>query len=280
MQYTFTRSGDIQVAVPCELVASVESSHQEINIIDTDAWGRCLILDGVVNTSSKYNAAIHESLYAVPYEVCKPTSVLILGGGDLLGAKMCLDLGLKHVSVVELDPAVVELSLQHLHDDTGFVDDHRLEIRYADAAQFVAEHKQRYDMIIVDMTDPQGISSAVYSSQFMANTRELVDGLLCSQCDSPETIGDSYFSLVNRYRAVFEHVRPFRVWIPPYLELFGRLLASRHEFELPTKIGNYSWLTADLLQAMFGMFSKGEERRLSLEHEFEEQSSVRRWSIG
>lgn len=279
MRYTYSRLGDIEVSVPCKLVASSESEFQQISIIDTKAWGRCLILDGVVNTSSRFNVPIHESLYAVPYEVCKPKSALILGGGDLIGAKMCLDLGLERVVVVDIDKNVVELSIDYLHDDTRFVDDHRLDILYEDAALFVDKNRQQFDMVIIDMTDPDGISADIYASEFITKVHKLVGGILCSQCDSPDTIGSNYYSIVNAYRTVFEHSRPFRVWIPSYLELFGRLLASPIEITLPQKIGNYSWLTVELFHAMFGMFSKLEKEGFSACHAFQERSSVNSWSI-
>lgn len=286
MKYQYTRQGNITVSIPCELVYREASRYQDIAIIDTDAWGRCLILDGVVNTSSNHNDVIHESLYGIPLlSHPAPRRVLILGGGDLFGARMCLSWkGVERVDMVEIDSKVVSASKKYLHKSTSFLNDPRLNLTIMDAMFFLQEKNLEYDVIVVDMTDPFGISSALFGEEFALLMKGCMNkaSVLSTQCDSPDTIGDDFYRIISSYSAHFQ-VSPYRVWIPPYLEMFGRLLVSsstRLPKSVVTSAYPFTWLTDEMEVSMFH-HKTVTDARMSKVTSFtsRDSTSVQKWSI-
>src|SRR3954454_2090837 len=92
------------------LVASVETEFQRIDIVDTEAFGRVLLLDGHVQLSSMDERAYHEALVQIPLlNLEQPKSALVVGGGDGgVIRELCRHRGIEHVARAEIDSGVVE----------------------------------------------------------------------------------------------------------------------------------------------------------------------------
>lgn len=84
-----------------------------------------------------------------------------LGGGSL--AKFCHRF-LPHtdITVIEINPHV----LAHRGDFAVPPDDHRFTVRLADAADFVRETEQKFDVVLADGFDIDGLPEALSSPQF------------------------------------------------------------------------------------------------------------------
>ena len=139
--------------------------HQHLIIFDNEEFGRVLALDGVVQTTERDEFIYHEMLAHTPILAHgRARNVLIVGGGD--GGM--LEEVLKHDSVetavqVEIDDTVVELAKQHLRmicDDA--YEDPRTELVIADGVEYVNETDRRFDIIIVDSTDPIGPGEVLF----------------------------------------------------------------------------------------------------------------------
>jgi spermidine synthase len=92
------------------------SPYQRVTIIDSQAYGKALLLDGCWMTAERQERHYHEAAGA-PRPVLRRRieRVLVIGGGDGGTARECLrHPGCEHLDLVEIDPVVVELAQRHL----------------------------------------------------------------------------------------------------------------------------------------------------------------------
>ena len=168
------------------VVHQSRSAYQDILVFDSVDFGRVLALDGVLQTTERDEFVYHEMLTHVPLMAHGAAQdVLIIGGGDG-GA---LEEVLKHESVervvmVELDPEVVEVCRQYLPSISGAAfEDPRTELRFADGVKYVEAAAERFDVIIVDSTDPIGPGEVLFGEAFYAACRRCLrpGGVLVNQ---------------------------------------------------------------------------------------------------
>ena len=144
-------------------LCSVTSPYQTIEVYDTLPFGRILVLDQVINVAERDEFIYHEMLCHVPLFVHPhPESVLVVGGGDGGTVREAV----KHSSVtrvelVEIDQAVVDVSRRYLPSVSSELDNPKVRITYEDAAQFVKKKPHKFDVIIVDSTDPVGAGAVL-----------------------------------------------------------------------------------------------------------------------
>ncbi|HEV2561890.1 MAG TPA: polyamine aminopropyltransferase [Rhizomicrobium sp.] len=148
-----------------------KSQYQRIKIFDTVANGRVMVLDDIVQITSRDESAYAEMLTHLPLlEHGKARRVMIVGGGDLSIA----DEALKHKSVkevvlVDIDGRVVELCREHFGEiNAKAFKDKRLRIEIADAFEYLGrpESKARFDLIVADRPDPVGPGKALFGETF------------------------------------------------------------------------------------------------------------------
>ena len=157
-------------------VAEEKSAYQRIAIFDTVANGRVLVLDDIVQITTRDESAYAEMLVHLPlFEHGRGGSVMIVGGGDLSIA----DEALKHNSVkevvlVDIDARVVELCRQHFGEiNRKAFRDKRLRIEIADAFEYLgrAGSHGRFDLIVADRPDPVGPGKALFGENFYSRVR-------------------------------------------------------------------------------------------------------------
>ena len=148
-----------------------KSRYQRIKIFDTVANGRVMVLDDIVQITTRDESAYAEMLTHLPLlEHAGASRVMIVGGGDLSIA----DEALKHKSVkevvlVDIDGRVVELCREHFGEiNAKAFKDKRLKIEIADAFEYLgrAESKKRFDLIVADRPDPVGPGKALFGETF------------------------------------------------------------------------------------------------------------------
>ena len=215
----------------CGIVEARRSEWQALEVVDTPEFGRVLRVDGVTMTSERDEFYYHENLVHVPAMTHpSPRSVLIVGGGDG-GA---LEEVLKHpcverVSLVELDPAVVELSTRHLSSiHRGAFRDPRVTLHFCDGRQWLSGSDHAFDLILLDLTDPVGPCQALHTAEFYGICRDKLTagGALALHVQSPVSRPRTFARINRTLRSVFEHVRPYLVYVPTYGTWFGMALAS------------------------------------------------------
>jgi spermidine synthase len=173
-----------------ELLYREQTGLQDLVVFESFDWGRVLALDGVVQTTTGDEFCYHEMIVHVPLLAHgQPREVLIIGGGD--GG--CLREALKHqgverVTQVEIDQGVIDLCRRWLPSlGAGAFDHPKARVVIADGALFATESADRFDVVIVDSTDPQGPGAVLFTEPFYRNVRRLLNpgGIMTSQCGNP-----------------------------------------------------------------------------------------------
>jgi len=207
------------------------TDYQDLEVHETPQFGKLFRLDGCFMTSEKEEFCYHENLVHPALTAHPaPKRVLIVGGGD--GG--CAEEVLKHpsveqVTVVELDPKVVEIARRHLEKIHHGVFDHpRLQLEIADGLEYVARSDQRYDLIALDLPDPIGPAAQLYEQPFFRDCQRILapGGALTLHMGSPVAQPARVRDTYRRLREVFAMVRPYVVFIPLYGSLWSLAVCS------------------------------------------------------
>jgi spermidine synthase len=193
--YIPTRSDKLGLQVEVrETLLDVRSAFQRIQIVDTLALGRVLLLDGHVQLAEIDEHAYHESLVHIPLcSVPSPRRALVVGGGDGgVLRELCRHASLEHIDMVEIDADVVEACRAHMpFVSGGAFDDPRVRLHIEDAFVFVKRGQDAYDLIVVDATDTyeeeEGeLSEGLFTQAFYEDLRRLLSdkGFVVSQADN------------------------------------------------------------------------------------------------
>ncbi len=212
------------------------SKYQTIVIVDTEDYGRALILDDYIQSSYQDEHYYHESLVH-PAMVTHPAprDVLILGGGE--GAT--LREVLKHKTVqravmVDIDGEVVELSRRYLPEmHQGSFDDPRARVVIEDGFVYVEnalKAGEKYDVVIMDLTDPYSsdIAKQLYAPEFFQKIRQILrdDGVVVTQAGNSFFFPDAYDMVLNGVKSVFPIVAEYEVWVPSFGYAVNYILGS------------------------------------------------------
>lgn len=223
--------GAFRVALRMSRVLYHETSaHHEIALFENPLFGRVLTLNGVVQTTERDEFFYHEMLVHLPvFAHGHVRRVLVVGGGDG-GAieELFKHAGIEAVTLVEIDASVVEFSKTHLRAICGGAfEDPRLTLAIADGAAWVAEAAAaardggpRFDLILIDSTDPAaaGPAEPLFTGAFYRDCAALLaeDGLLVTQNSVPFSEPVSLVEPLTRLRSAFGATACYRVAVPSY----------------------------------------------------------------
>ncbi|MEM6819705.1 MAG: polyamine aminopropyltransferase [Pseudomonadota bacterium] len=197
-----------------------KTEHQHLMIFHNAMLGRVMTLDGVVQTTEADEFVYHEMMAHVPlFAHGNATDVLIIGGGDGGMLREVTKHGIERVTQVEIDQSVVDMAKAYLpNHSAGAYDDPRLTLEIADGMAFVRDTDQRFDVIIVDSTDPIGPGEVLFSEDFYAQARRCLKpgGVIVTQNGVPFFQPDEVTHTHRRLRRHFEDVTFYTGAIPTY----------------------------------------------------------------
>ncbi len=206
-----------------------------------------LYLNGHLQFCSIDEARYHECLVIPALEASpKPENVLILGGGDGMAAREVLKYtDVKSIVLVDIDPAITELSqtrpeLTALNK--GALDSDRVMIVNQDAMKYLEESERFFDVILIDLPDPNTDTLAkLYSTAFytLCARRLSVNGVMTTQATSPFYAPDAFWCIVRTISASGRIDGessglipvPYHVNVPSFGE-WGFVMASRREIDV------------------------------------------------
>lgn len=197
-----------------------QTDFQELAMIETEEWGNMLVLDGMVMTTVRDEFVYHEMVtHPALFTHPNPENVLVVGGGDGGVIREVL----KHPKVkkavlVDIDGKVIEYSKQYLPSIAGKLDDARVSVQVDDGFKHIHDHKNTYDVILADTTEPVGPAVHLFTRGFYQGIFESLkeDGLFVAQTDNPWFKADLIQSVNRDVKEVFPIVRVYTANIPTY----------------------------------------------------------------
>ncbi|MBW6464252.1 MAG: fused MFS/spermidine synthase [Firmicutes bacterium] len=261
---------------------SFRTDYQQVEIADTELFGRILILDGKIQSSEFDEYMYHEALVHPVMLMCPaPRRILVIGGGE--GATLREVFRHKMVErlvMVDLDQKVVEQCRELLGSwHQGSFDDKRLELIYADARDYLENNDERFDVIISDVPEPveQGPATKLFTRQYfgMLKDRLTETGLIALQAgDFGKPFIEAHSAIYNTIRQVMPFTRSYRSFIPSFNTDWGFIVAAPYNMDLPTTFMFDSLIAERGLSLDYfdgitakGMFSIPKDLRLILENE-------------
>ena len=210
---------------------SLQTPYQKLELLQTPQFGKVLRLDDCFMTSEGeeffyHEALVHPAAMAHP----APCKALILGGGDGGAAEELLKHpSIERVVLAELDEAVVQFSRQHLQSvHRGALDDPRVEVCIGDGLALMDASDERFDLALMDLTDPDTPASALYAPDSLARMKRVLapGGALVLHLGSPVFHGAQVAELVRSLHQQFAVVRCYGLYIPLYGAYWGLAVAS------------------------------------------------------
>ncbi len=166
-----------------------KSPYQTMDIVETPDFGKVMLLDDVVMVTDVDEFVYHEmishvSLYSHP----NPRRVLIIGGGD--GGtlrEVTKHPEVETATLVEIDDMVIRGAKQFFPQLAIGFNSPKAEVIVDDGIKYIADCKEKYDIILIDSTDPVGPATGLFRKDFYQSCFDLLndDGILTVQSESP-----------------------------------------------------------------------------------------------
>ncbi len=201
---------------------SGKTPYQSIEIVETEAFGRVLILDGVVQTTERDEFTYHEMLVHVPMFACaSPRRVLIIGGGDGGSLREVLRHDIEAVDMIEIDEQVVTACneyLPSLNDGGKIYADPRVNLVIEDAFVYLKRENRRYDVIISDSTDPIGAGAVLFSDDYYRLCADAItdNGAMSFQDGVPFLQPAELQQTMRSLRGLGLHATCYQAHVPSY----------------------------------------------------------------
>jgi len=207
-----------------KVLHSEQSKFQKIEVLDTEAVGKLLLLDGKTMVSDLDEFVYHEVMAHIPYMVSrKCENVLIIGGGDGgVVREFAKHKDIKRIDLVEIDERVIEVSRKYFPDCTSAFDDPRVNILSQDGFAFIQKKKNEYDIIIIDSTDPEDFASGLFTQDFYTDVYNALteDGIMMNQTENPFLDQYDVKSIYRNMQNSFPHVQSFTAPMSIYPGVF------------------------------------------------------------
>jgi spermidine synthase len=216
---------------------SLRTEFQQMEILETASYGKCLVLDGRIQSSVADEFVYHETLVHPAMVVHpQPETALVIGGGEGATLREILRYpSVRRAVMVDIDRAVVEACRVHLPEmHRGAFDDPRVELRHEDARGWLERTPERFDVAIVDLTEPleAGPASLMFTREFyqLVHDRLTPGGTLALQAGMTK-LGelDFYAAMTRTVAAVFPHVAPYQSFIPCFGTPWGFIVAGKRD---------------------------------------------------
>jgi spermidine synthase len=205
-----------------KVLYEMQTEHQHLVLFEQPFFGKMLMLDGATQITKKDEFIYQEMMSHVPiFAHGNAREVLIIGGGDCgIAEEVLKHKSVKRLTQVEIDPAVVEFAKEHFPEFTKPVfADKRFESVIDDGMKYVAKTDRRFDVIIVDSTDPQGPGKVLFSQKFYAACKRCMSkgAVMVTQNGVPIFQPAELMSSVSKFRRLFADGTCYVAAIPTYI---------------------------------------------------------------
>jgi spermidine synthase len=227
-----------------EFIYSGKTEYQVVEILDTQFYGRCLILDGKIQ-SSEYDEYIYHETLIQPAMVLHPApkSAMIVGGGEGAVLREILKTPtIEKIVMVDIDREVVDLCKEYMQKwHQGAFENPKVSLYHTDARKYLEDTDEIFDIIYMDLPEPldDGPAYLLFTKEFyqLVGERLAGDGIIALQAGSfnPRLI-ECHAAVCNTLATAFPVVRSYASFIPSYDAVWGFALASKQHDPLQISI--------------------------------------------
>ncbi len=224
-----------------------------------------LYIDGNCQFSTADEYRYHEALVHIPMSVADNHSkVLILGGGDGLAVREVLKYGdVNKIDLVDLDAGMIRICSTNPNITTinqNSLQSDKLFIHNTDAYEYLEASKEQYDVIIVDLPDPNCESlNKLYSNIFYRMCKNSLkdSGVMAVQSTSPYYAANAFWCINQTIESEGFYVKPYHLQVPSFgdwgFNMAGKkALSTDFQFDVETK-----YLSEENVSGLF-LFGKDE----------------------
>ncbi|MBP1964486.1 polyamine aminopropyltransferase [Paenibacillus aceris] len=212
---------DMEVGYKVEALLHYERSpFQEISIVDTQGFGRMLVLDGTPQVTTKDGFIYNEMITHIAMTTHRePKRVGMIGGGDCGPSREALKYeSVEQIDVVEIDQQVIEVCRRWMTKDSGDEREACIRMIYRDGYKWIQEQKNNLDVLLIDRSDPYGPATSLYKQQFYQYVYDSLteDGIVVFQSGSPFYNTSILKNTVRSLSKLFPIVHPYVCSIPTF----------------------------------------------------------------
>lgn len=217
-----------------EVLYHKRSTYQDILVFKSKVFGRVLVLDDAVQCTEKDEFSYQEMIAFLPLN-CHPCpkKVLIIGGGDGgVVREVVKHPSVESVTLCEIDQKVIEVSQKYLPFMTEGINNPKVNLHIGDGYEFVKNHREEFDVIITDSSDPKGPALCLFQKPYYEALKQALKpgGIVCSQGESIWFTLDLIRSLMDICRSLYPVVEYATCYVPTYPGgQIGFLLCSMSE---------------------------------------------------
>ena len=208
-----------------------KTKWQAMEIVETDEFGRVLLLDGVTQVAQKHEQMYHEPMVHIALTSHPdPKDVLIIGAGDGGILREVLKHPVDTAVMAELDGGVVDFCDRLMPEiNQGAFKDERYQLEVGDGRTYVETTTRKFDAVIMDMTDPFGPSAMLYTREFFQKVKATFkdgNGLFVMHTESPISRPNTFQQCLRTLGDVFTYRRTFYLYIQMYAVLWSITVCS------------------------------------------------------
>lgn len=232
---------------------SVRTDFQRIDLFETYDYGKLLTIDGTVQLTDYDEYIYHEMITLMPsnYFSLKRESALVIGGGDGGTATSLLKMGFARVVNVEIDSQVVEVSRKYFPNLSSAFKDKRCTLLIEDGIKYAKETKDKFDLVVVDSTDPEGPAVGLFDPEFYRSVSGILKpgGVMVTQSGSPFYQPRALKLAHGGLSRVFKNVIVYCCFIPTYPSGFWSFtMASDFEPKVGKDVEKGRYFNSSVLQ--------------------------------
>ena len=205
-----------------KVLYELQTEHQHLVLFQNKFFGKVLMLDGATQVTTRDEFVYHEMMTHVPiFAHGNVREVLVVGGGDCgIAEEVLKHKSVKRLTQVEIDASVVEFAKEHFPEFTKPVlSDKRFDLVIDDGMKYVAATDRRFDVIIVDSTDPQGPGKILFSNEFYAACKRCMakGAVMVAQNGVPIFQPAELTKGISKFRRLFADGSCYVAAIPTYV---------------------------------------------------------------
>ncbi len=170
-----------------ELLYSINSPYQKVEVLQRPDGGKYLYLDGLQNLNSSDLEVLNHYIAKIPAKLTRPERALIIGNGTLSSVSKVYPYT-KKLTSVELDPGVLKAGQKYFTPPETLEGLDRWNLTIDDGKHFLKTSKEKFDLVIMDIPSPLTVQEAIlHTAEFYSLVRSRMDedGVIAVQLSGP-----------------------------------------------------------------------------------------------